>query len=344
MVEVEAAVTLVMLPALGAAGGFLAGFLCGRLAERRRRPRQSAEQRELVGQLKDISDGIRRLGENNAVTGNNIEKLMADTKGITRVLAGTKTRGQYAELHIERILEIAGLEKNIHYKTQKSVGKLRPDFVVHLGGGRDIIIDSKAPLDALQRVSEADNDATRDSELKNHVKAVRRHITELSKLEYWRMEKRPALEFVVMAVPEYALLPALQSDPKLADYALEKKVVLVSPHILTLLLRALNIMWRQKQMGEAVREVAEMSADMHNGLVKFIDEYNQTGTHLQKTVATYNQSTAAWRSGVHPAAERLKKAGGVVLKTPESSHVDDAVYMLQHTEETAEEPEKDGAV
>ena len=145
--------------------------------------------------------------------------LAKDTKAISDMLANMQKRGHYSEIAVERILQMSGFERSRHYDVQRTAGSKRPDFVVHLPDSRDVILDSKAPLDALQRSIGATDEAARAEQLEEHVKAVKSHIRQLSNKEYWKGGS--ALECVVMVMPEYVMLPALEMDDKLIEYAWE---------------------------------------------------------------------------------------------------------------------------
>lgn len=316
---------LLILLSAGVVAGFAAGFVLGR--KRRMGGRHPADPA-----LARLSDDVRDLREKAAVSQKAVDDLVANTGRITGMLSHTAKRGRYAEMEIERVLQLAGLEKNLHYKTQQTVaaGK-RPDFVVYLADDREIVIDSKAPLDALQKAADAATDAEREKHYKDHARAVRKHITELSAKEYWADAK--TLEFVVMVVPEYALVPALQTDSSLPEFALEKKIVLATPQILALLLRAVSIMWRQGQMTAAVGEIADLASDLHDRLYKFVEQYEEAGRNMGRTVDAYNRSADAWKRNVEPATDKLARAGAAARRIPAVGEVDNRPLSMRSHEE-----------
>ena len=179
-----------------------------------------------------------------------------------------------------------------------------PDFVIHISDDRSIIVDSKSPLESLWNAFETDDDATKTNLLKKHVQAVKAHISSLSKKEYWN-DQEQSLDYVVMVMPEYAMLPALEQDNKLVEYALSKRIVLVTPSTLMLLLRAVELMWRQTQLSSTVKEITDVSVQLHERMNKFANHYNKTGKDLTDTVNSYNNAIKSWNSRILPTANKL---------------------------------------
>ena len=252
--------------------------------------------------------------------------LAKDTKAISDMLASTQRRGRYSEIAVERILQMSGFERGRHYDVQHTAGSKRPDFVVHLPDNRDVILDSKAPLDALQRSISATDEAAKAEQLEEHVKAVKSHIRQLSNKEYWKGGS--ALECVVMVMPEYAMLPALERDDKLIEYAWENRIVLATPSILMILLRAVDIIWKQNSLSDTAKEIGELSGELHSRLVTFAERYAKTRKGLDSAVKSYNDSVGSWESRVKPGAERLAKAGAVLGELPDVKPIDNAPRRL----------------
>lgn len=227
--------------------------------------------------------------------------LLKDTKALSDVLKNSQKRGRHAEIGLERVLEMSGLVKGIHYDTQDTSGGGRPDFVVRLSEDRSIIVDSKAPLDSLWRAFDTDDEAAKAAALDGHVRAVRGHITLLSKRKYDTGVKS-SLDYIVMVMPEYALLPALDRDSKLVEGAFAIRVVLVTPSTLMILLRAVELMWKQSKMADTVREIGELSATLHSRLNIFANHYNNAGKGLATAVKNYNKGIGL---GVKGSCRRL---------------------------------------
>ena len=247
-------------------------------------------------------------------------ELLKKTGTLSDILRSPQKRGRYAEMDIERVFEMAGLTKGTHYEIQRVRDTKKPDFVVHLSEDRSIIVDSKAPLDALWKTTETDDEAAKAEAMDEHVRAVKGHIKALSKKEYWE-DRESSLDYVVMVMPEYALLPALERGEHLMEYALENKVVLVTPSTLMVLLRAVGLMWKQSQMAKAVRDIGRLSADLHARLGTFAEHYNRVGKGLEDAIRYYNKSTGSWHSRLLPAADRLAEMGATVKDMPELNSI-----------------------
>lgn len=273
---------------------------------------------QIMGELRERMEDLGRQNTGARVTAT---ELVKNTKVIADVLANSHKRGQYSEITIERILQMSGFEKGKHYDTQPSMEDGKADFVVHLPDDRDIILDSKAPLAALQKSAAADDEATRSHYMKEHLSAVRKHIKELSNKKYWKGNKS-VLECVIMVVPEYALLPAMEQDEDLIEYAWKHHIVLATQSILMVLLRAVDIIWKQNSMSDAMKEIGKLSADLHGRLVTFEGHYAKTGEVMAKAVEHYNSGVGSWDSRVVPAAEKLAQAGGTIDRLAKGKVVD----------------------
>ena len=288
--------------------------------------------------MEDLRTHIEELGKQNAGDreafdtsmkhmATATDKLMKDTKTLSDVLKSSQRRGRHAEMGLERVFEMSNLTKGIHYDTQYVSGDGKPDFVVNLSEDRSIIVDSKAPLNSLWEAFDTDDEATKSDALNRHATAVRNHANSLSKKEYWDSPKS-SLDYVVMVMPEYALLPALDRDGGLIEYALAKRVVLVTPSTLMILLRAVGLMWKQSQMASTVKEIGALSADLHTRLSKFADHYNKTGKGLEDAVRRYNDGIGSWSRRVLPAANKLAEAGAVAGDMTNLKPVEDAPGRL----------------
>ena len=292
-----------------------------------------------MGQMvEDLRARIEELGKQNAGDreafdasmknlADTTDKLMKGTSALSDVLKSSQRRGRHAEMSLERVFEMSNLTKGIHYDTQLVSGDGTPDFVINLSGDRSIVVDSKAPLDSLWEAFDTDDEAAKSGALERHASAVRKHANSLSKKEYWDSPKS-SLDYVVMVMPEYALLPALDRDGGLIEYALTKRVVLVTPSTLMILLRAVDLMWKQSRMAGTVREIGALSADLHTRLNKFAEHYNRTGKGLEDAVKRYNAGIGSWNRRVLPAADKLAEAGAAVTDMTDLKPVEDAPGRL----------------
>lgn len=278
---------------------------------------------KIMGELRER---MERLGEQNAGTRQVTDELAKHTRAMSEVLTSSQKRGQYSEITIERVLQMSGFERGRHYSTQYATEAGRADFVVHLPDDRNVVLDSKAPLDSLQKSVAAEDEAGRSYHMDEHVKAVKTHIKSLSGKEYWKGSE--SLECVILVMPEYALLPALERDDGLIEYAWKHRVVLATQSILMVLLRAVDIIWKQNEMADTVKDIGRLSADLHARLVTFGKHYAKTGDTLAKAVKQYNDGAGSWDSRVMPAAGKLAQAGGSIDELPEAKQVDAAPRRL----------------
>ena len=278
---------------------------------------------KIMGELRER---MEKLGEQNAGTRQVTDELVRSTRAISEVLTSSQKRGQYSEITIERILQMSGFEKGRHYSTQYATETGKADFVVHLPDDRNVVLDSKAPLDSLQKSVGAEDEADKAHHMGEHVKAVKTHIKSLSGKEYWKGSE--SLECVILVMPEYALLPALERDGDLIEYAWKHRVVLATQSILMVLLRAVDIIWKQNEMADTAKHIGRLSADLHAKLVTFGKHYAKTGDVLGKAVKQYNDGVGSWDSRVMPAAERLAQAGGSIDQVPGAKQVDTAPRRL----------------
>ena len=289
-----------------------------------------------VETLKNIIDELSLQNEKHSTEFNthmeNMSRanreMMLKTSAISDVLKNPQKRGRHVEIGLERIFEMSNLVKGIHYNTQRvTESGQRPDFVVSLSEDRVIIIDSKAPLDALLESFDADDEATKAEALDKHVSAVKNHITMLSKRKY--SEKiGSALEYVVMVVPEYALLPALERNEGLVEFALNHKVILVTHSTLMVLLKTVDLMWKQGEMADRVREIGKISTDVYDRLSKFASYYANTGKGLEDAIKNYNNGVGSWTNRVLPKARELKAIGHTTKEMPKLQPIDRALRPL----------------
>lgn len=284
--------------------------------------------------MEDIRTRMESLGRQNAVDreafdssmknmAETTSSLLKGTQNLSDVLRNSQRRGRHAEIGLERVFEMSGLTKGVHYDTQDAGGDGRPDFVVRLSEDRSIVVDSKAPLESLWKAFDTDDEAAKSAAMDGHARAVRDHINTLSKRGYGG-STRSSLDYVIMVMPEYSLLPALDRDGRLVETAFGKRVVLVTPSTLMILLRAVDLMWKQSEIADAVREVGELSADLHSRLNTFAEHYNDAGKGLAKAVERYNRGIGSWNRRVMPAADKLAKTGAVTDHMTELRPVEDS--------------------
>ena len=288
--------------------------------------------------MKELRERIDELSTQNAVTNetfaNKFDSMMSvagelrsTTNGLSDVLKSSQKRGRHAEISIERIFELAGLTKDVDYETQPVRDGKKPDFVVHFSNDQTIIIDSKAPLDALWREIDSDDEAIKSGAMDEYVRAIKGHVKTLSGKEYWEGDTS-SLDYVVMVMPEYALFPILDHKDKIMEYAMDSRVVLVTPSTLMMLLRTVKLMWRQNEMAGTVKKIVELSVNLHGRMSVFAGHYQKTGKVLEDVVKFYNKGVSSWNSRLLPAADTLAAVGAAVKDMPEIKNTKSRPEML----------------
>jgi DNA recombination protein RmuC len=252
------------------------------------------------------------------------QQVSSEANALATALKGqSKTRGNWGELVVERILELSGLTLGREYERQLSAeaedgGRRVPDFVVHLPGGRDIVIDSKLALNAYLRATAATTDEARAAALAEHVAAMRAHVRQLSEKDYTRLYGITSLDFVLMCVPnEAAYVEALTSAPALFEEAFARKIVLVSPSNLWPTLKAVESMWRLERQNENAAEIARRGGALLEKLVGFVDDVMEIDRHLKKAVDAHAgamNKLSTGKGNLISRAEQMRKLGIAVKK------------------------------
>ena len=243
------------------------------------------------------------------------ERLEKETRNLVTALRSPHTRGRWGEMTLRRAVEAAGMLEHCDFEEQKTMagddGNVRPDMLVHLPGGGQVVIDSKVPLDAFLRFTEADDDDARRGFLAKHAKQLRTHIEQLAKKEYWKqVECSP--EFVVAFIPgEPLLAAALDADPALQDYALDKRVILATPNTLVAALRTIALSWQQETLAENAREVRDLGAELYERLRTWTGHMQALQKSLSSSVDAYNRAVGSLESRVLVTARKFPSLGVV---------------------------------
>jgi DNA recombination protein RmuC len=184
--------------------------------------------------------------------------------------------------------------------------RLRPDLIVRLPAGKSVVVDAKAPLHAYLEAHEAQDDNLRAEKLLKHAEQVRKHIQDLSQKAYWD-QFQPAPEFVVLFLPgEPFFSAALEHDPALIEYGVDRKVILATPTTLISLLRAIAYGWRQESLAENAREVCELGKALYNRVADMSQHMQDVGQKLRQSVGAYNKAVGSFEARVLVAARRFK--------------------------------------
>ncbi|MFV1983764.1 MAG: DNA recombination protein RmuC, partial [Thiohalomonadales bacterium] len=252
-------------------------------------------------------------------------KISEDAINLTNALKGeSKTRGNWGEVILERVLEASGLKKGREYDAQDSYrseeGKLYyPDVIVHLPDKKDVVIDSKVSLNAYDRYFSADDDLSRQTALDEHISSIRNHIKELSSKNYDDLIGVNSLDMVLMFVPiEPALILAFESDEQLFHEAFSLGIFLVSPSTLTMNLQIIHNMWRYEYQNKNTLEIAKRAGDLYDKFVGFVEALNDIGDKIDKAQESYQTASNRLVSGkgnIVSRTEALKKLGAKTKKS-----------------------------
>ncbi|AZG48649.1 hypothetical protein D7316_05269 [Gordonia insulae] len=236
-------------------------------------------------------------------------QLSTQTRQLTNALHTPQVRGRWGELQLERVVELSGMSRHCDFSTQVGVegpaGPVRPDMVVHLAGGRDIVVDAKVPLQSYLAAIEADDTATSTRLLADHARAMRAHITHLSSKAYWSaFENTP--EMVVLFVPSDPVLEAaLRADAELIEFGFGKNVVLTTPATLVALLRTVALGWRHDAMARDAAVIHQLGTELHHRLGGVLGHLDRLGGSLRRAVESFNSTVGAVDARVGVTARKL---------------------------------------
>jgi DNA recombination protein RmuC len=297
---------------------------------------------------REIKDAERRRVESGAQLMQRIasldtagQGLRDETRRLTDALKRPGVRGRWGELQLKRVVELAGMLEYCDFMEQHTMQgpddeRIRPDVIVRLPGGKRIVVDAKAPLDAYLRALEAPDEIARLNLMGEHARQVRQHISQLSAKSYFeKVASTP--EFVVMFLPgEMFFSAALEHDPSLIECGVEKRVIPASPTTLIALLRAVAYGWQQEAMEENARKISDLGKNLYEAVRTLGDRFQTLGTRLKSTLESYNDAVGSLEGNVLVKARKFKELqagnGGEEIKPLEP--IDRVPRMLQAAELT----------
>jgi DNA recombination protein RmuC len=240
-----------------------------------------------------------------------VAALGSTTNTLSKALRTPAVRGRWGEMQLRRVVELAGMVQRCDFDEQPLLtgdnGRQRPDLIVHLPGGKQIVVDAKAPLEAFLDAQDTADDDARISRLRAHARQVRDHMDKLGGKAYWEpLGASP--EMVVMFLPGETLFSAaLQHDLELIEHGLRQRVLLASPITLIALLTTVAHSWRQEALADNYREVARLGREFYERLATFADRFDDVRKRLDGAVQAYNEAAGSFESRVLVSARRLKE-------------------------------------
>ena len=269
--------------------------------------------RELQQRHQQFQELVKPLRESYTKLNPQIESLAKQSQSLAAALTDNRRTGHWGEVQLRRVVEIANMTSYCDYSEQTTAGvsSYRPDMIINLPEKRAIVVDAKASTAAFLEASQSGDDSSASDALKRHAAALQRQVDDLAAKIYGSLVPN-SLDFVVMFVPgDQFLSAALTSNPKLIEYAMTKRVVIVTPASLIAMLWAVDRGWQQHELAQNAERIREIGSQMHDRLTAFITRYSKVQQRLSQTVVAFNESVGSLETRVLPSARRMAELRAV---------------------------------
>ena len=258
-----------------------------------------------IGAYSALNEQLKGLVETH------LPMLRSETANLVKALRQPTVRGRWGEIQLKRVVEMAGMVDHCDFLEQETRtaegGRLRPDLIVRLPGGKQVVVDAKTAISSYLNAVEAADEASQQSWLADHARQVRDHIVALGRKGYWE-QFDPTPEFVVLFLPgEMFFSAALQQDPGLIEFGASERVIPATPTTLISLLKAVSYGWRQEVLAKNAQEVAELGRQLYERIAVLAGHWGDVGSRLDKAVDAYNRSVATLESRVLVSARKLRE-------------------------------------